>query len=132
MSEQIMSRNHHLICLPHHAPKIIDGTKTTTIRTPRSRPIAVGDTITFARWTAKPYRSRQERVRVVTVTSVRTINVFRNGICWDVDIDRTSPSMETLRELASGDGFEHITELVDYLTSDKQPEFIGFIYGWEA
>lgn len=130
-----MSRNHHLICCPHHAPKILDGTKTTTIRAPRKdgRIPVVGDTITFRKWIGRPYGagSTVENVRVVTVTSVRKISVFRNGICWDVDIDRTSPSTEALRELAIGDGFEHITELVDYLTSDKQPEFSGFIYGWE-
>jgi len=123
--------NHHLICLPQHAPKIIDGTKTTTIRSPRSRPIAVGDTITFARWTAKPYRSKQERVRQVTVTSVRKIDVACYGITWAIKIDEQTPSTETLRELAIGDGFECITELVDYLTSDKQPEVSGCIYGWD-
>jgi len=125
--------NHHLICLPQHAPKIIDGTKTTTIRSPRSRPIAVGDTITFARWTAKPYRSKQERVRVVTVTSVRTINTRRCiGYFDDIIIDGDPISAPDAKALAIGDGFESITEIVDYLTSEKQPEFSGFIYGWEA
>ena len=127
-----MSRNHHLICLPHHAPKIIDGTKTTTIRAPRSRPIEVGDTITFARWTANPYRSKQERVRVVTVTSVRKIDLNRiPGECVDIAIDGQAVSDEEYRRIATCDGFEFAADMANYLTSDKQPEFSGFIYGWE-
>lgn len=124
-----MSRNHHLICLPHHAAKIIDGTKTTTIRAPRSRPIAVGDTITFARWTAKPYRSKQERVRVVTVTSVDQIYVNRQtrGIRLNGHLQRAFIA----QHIAEVDGFPGLWELIDYLTSDKQPEFSGFIYGWD-
>lgn len=127
-----MSRNHHLICLPQHASKIIDGTKTTTIRSPRKRGSnpAVGDTITFAMWKGRPYWSEQERVRVVTVTSVRKISVIRNGTFWDIDIDGERLSFESRLDLAIGDGFKSITELVNYLTSEKQPEFSGFIYGW--
>lgn len=127
-----MSRNHHLICLPHHAPKISDGTKTTTIRAPRKHAVAVDDTITFAIWKGVPLRSKQERVRVVTVTSVRKIDVFGNGHCFTVDIDAVPQSTSQCNELAVGDGFANAEQLVDYLTSDKQPEFSGFIYGWEA
>lgn len=124
-----MSRNHHMICLPQHAAKIIDGTKTTTIRWVRSRQIAVGDTITFARWTAKPYRSRQERVRVVTVTSVRTIHVNRKMLGVTID-DQMQPA-DAVANMAVVDGFSSAWELVDYLTSEKQPQFTGFIYGWD-
>lgn len=124
-----MSRSHRLICLPQHAPKIIDGTKTTTIRAPRKYPIAVGDTITFAIWKGVPFRSRQERVRVVTVKSVQTIRVT-----WEtcrIDIDGVTVSPSNSWTLAVGDGFQNSAELIEYLTSDKKPEFSGAIYGWD-
>lgn len=124
-----MSRNHHLICLPHHAQKIIDGTKTTTIRAPRKHAVAVGDTITFAIWKGRPYWSEQERVRVVTVKSVQTIRVTRETCRIDIDGVTVSPADSWT--LAVGDGFQNSAELIDYLTSEKQPEFSGFIYGWE-
>ena len=125
-----MNRNHHLICLPHHAEKIIDGTKTTTIRTPRKHAVAVGDTITFAIWKGVPFRSKQERVRVVTVTSVDQIYVNRQtrGIRLNGHLQRAFIA----QHIAEVDGFLGLWELIDYLTSDKQPEFSGFIYGWEA
>lgn len=124
-----MSRNHHLICLPHHAPRISDGTKTTTIRSPRKHAVAVGDTITFAIWKGVPFRSRQERVRVVTVTSVRKIRVNRQT--RGVFLDDEKQLANVVEKMAIADGFCGTWAMVDYLTSDKQPEFSGFIYGWD-
>lgn len=124
-----MSRNHHLICLPHHAEKIIDGTKTTTIRSPRKHAVAVGDTITFAIWKGVAFRSKQERVRVVTVTSVRKIYV--NWETRRVEIDGITQGSSDRWAMAINDGFDSAVAMVDYLTSDKKPEFSGFIYGWD-
>lgn len=49
------------------APKVLDGTKTTTIR---DKPWPVGQAIMLFRWSGRPYRSPQVEVAVIVVDSV--------------------------------------------------------------
>jgi hypothetical protein len=129
-----MTRDHYLFCMPCHAAKIIDGTKTTTIRAPRKdkRDPKVGDTIVLRKWIGKPYGSGStvEDLRKVTVTSARRIRVNRQT--RGVFIDDEKQLANVVEKMAVADGFCGTWAMVDYLTSDKQPEFTGFIYGWEG
>lgn len=127
-------KRHYLTCLPQHEQPIIDGTKTTTIRTPRKRPIAVGDTITFRVWVGRPYGngSTVRDVRTVTVTGIEYIEVHRRTqrLYANVDGEIVRQPPYVVRDIAQRDGFAGAWSMIDYLTS-KQPTFTGHIYSWE-
>lgn len=85
------------------AGKVRDGTKPHTIRkTARCKP---GDVLSLRRWTGKPYRSKQETLRVETCLSVEPVRVSNDGVSvggrW-VDAE----------QIAKADGFVDFGEMV--------------------
>lgn len=69
-----------LMCQDQFVPKILDGSKLTTIRRIRKRGNPKpGDILSLRRWTGKPYRSKQEEIKIVKCKSVMlsSLIIFR-------------------------------------------------------
>lgn len=67
--------NHVIMFQPWLARKVEDGSKLTTIRGNRKRPIKVGDTLSLREWTGKPYRSKIRVIRTVICSKVERIEM---------------------------------------------------------
>ena len=73
---------------PPKIDPVFDGRCTQTIR--KGRRVAEGDEILFHDWDDRPYRSKWNRRKRVTVTSVENIKISDTGIVFD-SIDSIQP-----------------------------------------
>ena len=105
------------------AEKVRDGSKPHTIRkTARCKP---GDVLSLRRWTGKPYRSRQEVLRVEKCAAVETVCICSDGILVDglwTDAD----------QIAKADGFVDFGEMVLWFGVTHGLPFDGFIIRWRV
>lgn len=124
---------HVTLCQPRFVPAILAGDKLSTIRLERKRKIAVGDTLDLRQWTGKPYRSKQAKVRMVTVTRVCPVDIVR-GILDEERVYcclRGEPlSVMHAEALARTDGFESFQEMVNWFNLVHGLPFAGVLIGW--
>ncbi len=112
---------------PQFAELVRAGTKTQTIRrTARCKP---GDKLSLRRWTGKPYRSKQETLRTVTCTAVRSVRI---GEPWPdgLVIDGVEMPTPDRARVARQDGFRCMTEMLDWFDEVHGLPFEGTIIEW--
>ena len=112
-------RTHVIMFQARFVPRILDGTKFTTIRPVRKVPIKVGDCITLKQWVGKPRRSKQVVIgwAVVDSTSVVVIehDGFRYG--WALSI--------------KAEGFDSWEQMRDWFAETHGLPFHGVMIRWK-
>lgn len=109
---------------PQFAELVRAGTKTQTIRrTARCKP---GDTLSLRRWTGKPYRSRQETLRMGTCTRVLRVLIQSDRI----DIEGVPILPEREDEFARADGFDNVGEMLHWFGVTHGFPFVGDLIEW--
>lgn len=141
MTESI--KRHVRMLQGRFVPLVESGSKTTTIRGTPKREIRVGDVIDFRTWMGKPYRSKQRKIREVTVTRVRTIEIITlagrrcaGGVAVWVFFDEFPFEMlwggKASREFAKADGFSSIADLAQWFHLTHGKQFNGVLIEWKA
>jgi hypothetical protein len=127
-----MSRTHVIMCQSRFAPIIMAGTKLSTIRGKRKRKIEIRDVLDLRQWSGLPYRSKQLKLRLVTVARVRPITVDTTGHTLEVRLDGRSIRGAALDLLVLRDGFPHFVHFAQFFTETHGEVFHGSLIEWSA
>ena len=129
-------KTHVLMVQEQFVPKVLDETKLQTIRGERKRVIKVGDRLDLRTWTGKPYRSKQKKLRVVTVTKTTWIGIrvvpYKDTVHVWVSLNSESLNAVELHELALADGFESLEAFGYFFLQTHGPEFTGNLIEWST
>jgi uncharacterized protein YqfB (UPF0267 family) len=114
---------------PRFRAKILDGTKTQTIREDKKGRWKVGGLIHFATGVRT---KAQETFKTATVLSITEVMIFNSPDCKAVMLTKekdkwTDIEGEELRKLMYADGFDHEEEFWAWF---DQPSFYGKIIAW--
>lgn len=123
-----------------YEPKILAGTKTTTIRKERKdgHRHQVGDHVSLRVWTGRPYASKQREFAVARITAVEAIKITASYVDF-LDLPRgdgaPDPALQTpggLAEFSRADGFESWPALKEALLGPAHcTPFYGVRYSFE-
>jgi hypothetical protein len=115
------------------AELVRDGSKRQTIRhgLPRCKP---GDAMSLRRWTGKPYRSKQEELRVAVCAEVTLCyaSVVR-GLGWFIVVGTDARSHvygDALEDLARADGFVDAEDMEQWFVATHGCDFHGHLIKW--
>jgi hypothetical protein len=121
-----------MMCEPQFVPKILNGSKHTTIRKIRKRNNPKpGDVLSLRRWTGKPYGkgTHQEVIKEVVCKEVNLITIFSDRVKIT---DQTGIHWETMpRYIASEDGFSSWVDMSDWFQKTYGLPFEGNLIRWE-
>jgi hypothetical protein len=125
------------MCQRRFVAVILSGAKPHTIRAERKRVIRVGDQLDLRAWKGAPYRSKQEKLRVVTVTAVRPIKitVFSRGIgefVVAVAIEGKRITPQAMCALAHADGFANLANFAVFFFFTHGEIFTGHLIEWRT
>lgn len=113
------------------APLVVNATKTSTIRPPRSRTVRVGDHLDLRCWLGKPYRSQQVLLRKEICEDTRPIEIDEiRSLIW-LDRPQTLLSVEEAASLAKSEGFAAVDEMVDWFAAVYGLPFTGVYHRWD-
>lgn len=124
---------HSIMFSERFAAAVRDGSKRQTIRPPRRRLLSPGDMVVLKRWTAMPYRSRQEILGLGTVLDVRPIEIHP-GVIY---LDGTLLTATEAESFSRADGFDSLAEFVEWFrrthpgTVESPTGFRGIVIRWE-
>ncbi len=107
-------------------PKILDGSKHTTIRKIRKRGNPKpGDILSLRQWTGKPYRSKQEVIKEVVCEAVDIIYIYENGVSTDSGIYGKFINRENEKLVARKDGFSSWADMLNWFRKTHGLPFEG-------
>ena len=117
-----------IIFQPQFAELVRSGTKMQTIRkTALCKP---GDTLSLRRRTGKPYRSKQETLRVVTCSEVLDV-VIGDPRPDGLVIDGREQVCSERARIARQDGFRCMTHMLDWFDEVHGLPFRGQMITWQ-
>lgn len=111
--------------------KVLDGSKTQTIRAKSKRVVRVGDTLSLRKWCGKPYRSKQVILRAALCTGVDRLTIDR---CGDIRLGNIGGDVLLARyaeAMAKKDGFENLDAMLDWFRTAHGLPFEGVLIQWE-
>jgi hypothetical protein len=106
------------------APKVESGEKRQTIRRPRKRRTRLGDALYLYTGMRTKYC---RKLRTETCKSVIPISIQANGIY--VGLCRRKLSMAECKKIAIADGFESLSDFMDFFESQGLP-YHGELIKW--
>lgn len=130
---------HVFLFKPRFAPLVEAGTKRTTIRPPRTRPVRLYDLMDLRTWTGRPYKDPQRKLcmgRCVEHQTCVIIPPFGRGITGTpgkVLLGLREPLIGAEADaFARNDGFADYAEMIAWFQKEhgKLP-FLGTWYRWE-
>lgn len=118
--------------------KVLDGSKTQTIRKRPKNPPKPGDIAQLEQWEGVAYRSKRRVLKREVITKVMNVTIHREGVDLpDMSFARAEihPALQAafdalLDEFAINDGFEDWADLVDYFESKGWLPFSGILVTW--
>lgn len=119
------------------APLVFTGWKNCTIRRHRyDRPVSVGERMSLRAWSGLPYRSKQVRIRDITVMSVEDLSIYwctewDGSHTLDVRIGRQKIDWFTLERIAKEDGFPSTVAFLKWFVPTENSFFCGRIIRWQ-
>lgn len=122
-----LPRRHVFMFQSRFAPKILDGTKCTTIRLPRKRQVSAGDILDLREWTGAPYRSKQRKLVEVVCAQEFPALVTED---WIVSL-RTGTKFP-LEVVARSEGFKDSAEMLAWFKQTHGLPFTGTLYRWRV
>jgi hypothetical protein len=122
-----VTRTHVFMVMPRFVDLIERHIKLTTIRADRKRMPKAGEYIDLRRWKGKPYRSKQERVLLCMISTVRKIEIRRGGV---ILVDGKKLTSDEAELLARRDGFPDQFFLFAFFDRTHGLTFKGFITEW--
>jgi hypothetical protein len=106
------------------AEKVRGGEKLQTIRC--SARCKAGDILSLRRWTGKPYRSKQEILRVAICTVVSPVEINQ----WGLDDKDEGVFIHCPETIAKRDGFSGWTEMREWFEATHGLPFNGYVIAW--
>ena len=114
--------------------KILDGSKTQTIRKIRKRPIKLGDTLQLYWQQRTPNRELLLESKCIAISTVEI-----HDDCFIIDDDiptkgsaRFCAYSRMMRDFAIADGFNDWEEMLNWLEKTHGLPFSGVLIKWEA
>lgn len=126
-------RRHVFMFQPQFAPRVLDGSKTTTIRAPRKRAVKIGDILDLRQWSGRPYASKQVKLRTAECVETSTITIKRSSIIFrkfSVGVELNGD--ELLDIIAEDDGFESWRLMRAWFEKTHGLPFTGTLYRWKT
>lgn len=121
------------------AEAVRSGVKRQTIRPlPRRLPM-VGDILSLRTWTGKPYRSKQQILRIGTIQSVKICCITHEGIARQspdgcllqtIGVRAIFDHGEWADRFARDDGFADFSEMRSWFVKEHGLPFDGLIITW--
>lgn len=133
MMASVEARRHVRLFKPQFAPAVLAGTKCCTIRAKSKISIQPGDTLDLRQWSARPYASKQIKLREALCTRVRDLNIIDETLVALRERGLSQPQIllpEQVALLAECDGFESVAAFFDFFRS-RFP-FYGELIEWNA
>ena len=118
---------HVFMVMPRFVRLIADRIKRTTVRLARKRMPLAGDYIDLRAWKGKPYRSKQRRVLLCQIDSVRSFHISAQGEFY---VAGRKLSVEQTELCALRDGFAGPEYMVAFFHSTHGLPFTGFVTEW--
>jgi hypothetical protein len=109
---------------PMFAPLVRSGAKRQTIRPVPKRMPKVGDHESWREWSGKAYRSKQNELAQVEVTSVEPIAIGEAGT---MKIDGRPVERVAQWELAKADGFNTPKDMAEWFAVQHGLPFAGIL-----
>lgn len=127
-SSKTMSRRIVTMFQTRFGVRVELGLKKQTIRLKRKVPVRVGDTIDCREWMGRPRRSKQRKLWIATVTSVRSITI--NTVGGYVTM-RSGEKVKIRREnFARADGFLDWYDMREWFLERYGLPFSGVLISW--
>jgi hypothetical protein len=114
------------------APKVIDGTKRSTIRPfRRVAPFRGLEIVSLRKWEDRPYRSKQIELKQVQLSCPSQIRIVEE---FDIWITKFGASfhlcVDRCKELTQVEGFDDHGELITYIEQAYGLPFVGQLLEW--
>ncbi len=116
---------------PEFAIKVVDGTKTQTVRRDGKRNPKPGDILSLRQWSGLPYRSKQQLlIPVVECKSVSRVRIY--PILQQIEMQNILLHTHAANDFARDDGFPDRLEMFAWFWNTYHvEEFNGICIQWK-
>ncbi len=114
---------------PEFAVKVVDGTKTQTVRRDGKRNPKPGDVLSLRQWSGLPYRSKQITLKETNCSSVSRVRI--HPLLQEIEIQNTLLHNQSANDFARADGFSDRLEMFAWFWNTYHiVEFHGICIQW--